>query len=335
VSQQILKRTRGGFGRRVGPHQCAGHSHKSATDVLELLDAASTHCALKCSTWTASTILVGRVTGVVVRETVPASFLKRADRWSTWTYGRRPAGTSAHRKIYAADKVPWARTLLHRGEPDPPARAGPWRGRESVERSSFARTPLVSRASEQAPPQPRDGVHVVQSTPCGHVACAGLSRLAGRLNTTGSWFGKPQRVSERIAAEVQRHLLANIEKARELGAEVGGCAPRIRWMDPDFARSHSVGHIIVGRSHWRGEADAGTIGALRWQEGADSTSTSCRWPRTRSSGRDLQGQADFGPGPLAIALAWWWDLATVTTRLGEETGQIFVDNYRACVRRKG
>jgi two-component system sensor histidine kinase KdpD len=83
------------------------------------------------------------------------------------------------------------------------------------------------------------------------------SRLAGRFNT--DWFvvfvEGPRETPELIDAEIQRHLLANIEKARELGAEV----VRIKGPDPveailDFARSHNVGAIIVGRSHqpwWR------------------------------------------------------------------------------------
>jgi two-component system sensor histidine kinase KdpD len=83
------------------------------------------------------------------------------------------------------------------------------------------------------------------------------SRMAGRLNT--DWFvvyvETPDEAPLRIDAEAQRHLHANIEKARELGAEV----VRLQNRDPvtalvDFARSHGVSHIIVGRSSqpwWR------------------------------------------------------------------------------------
>jgi two-component system sensor histidine kinase KdpD len=76
------------------------------------------------------------------------------------------------------------------------------------------------------------------------------SRMAGRLNT--DWFvvyvETPGEAPERIDAEAQRRLLANIEKARELGAEV----VRLKATDAvdallDFARSHAVGHLIVGR----------------------------------------------------------------------------------------
>ena len=81
--------------------------------------------------------------------------------------------------------------------------------------------------------------------------------MAGRLNT--DWFvvyiETPKEAPQLIDAEAQRHLLANMDKARELGAEV----VRLHSKEPvqaliDFARSHGVGLIIVGRSHlpkWR------------------------------------------------------------------------------------
>jgi two-component system sensor histidine kinase KdpD len=83
------------------------------------------------------------------------------------------------------------------------------------------------------------------------------SRFAGRLNT--DWFvvyvETPREAPHLIDAEAQRHLLANAESARELGAEV----VHLKSDDPvaallDFARSHGVGQIIIGRSRapwWR------------------------------------------------------------------------------------
>ena len=77
------------------------------------------------------------------------------------------------------------------------------------------------------------------------------------MNT--SWFvayvETPGEAPHQIDAEAQRRLLANIEKARELGAEV----VRLQSRDPvaalvDFARSHGVGYIMIGRTHlpwWR------------------------------------------------------------------------------------
>src|SRR6185436_20545011 len=72
------------------------------------------------------------------------------------------------------------------------------------------------------------------------------SRIAGRLNT--DWFvvfvETPTETPTTIDAEAQRHLLAAIQLARDLGAEVA----RLKSNDParailDFARSHAVGHI--------------------------------------------------------------------------------------------
>src|SRR5665213_421874 len=77
------------------------------------------------------------------------------------------------------------------------------------------------------------------------------SRLAGRLNT--DWFAvyveTPQEAPHLIDSEAQRRLIANIEKARELGAEV----VRVRGKNPvstliDFARSHGVAYVMIGRS---------------------------------------------------------------------------------------
>jgi len=65
----------------------------------------------------------------------------------------------------------------------------------------------------------------------------------------------PSESPERIDSAAQRHLLENIEKAKEMGAEV----VRLKGRDPvvallDFARSHNVAYILLGRSHrprWR------------------------------------------------------------------------------------
>jgi two-component system sensor histidine kinase KdpD len=81
--------------------------------------------------------------------------------------------------------------------------------------------------------------------------------MAGRLNT--DWYvtyvETPEEAPDRIDSEAQRHLLGNIDKARELGAEV----VRLKSDRPtqallDFARSHRVSDVIVGRSElpwWR------------------------------------------------------------------------------------
>ena len=65
----------------------------------------------------------------------------------------------------------------------------------------------------------------------------------------------PREAPDQIESEAQRNLMANTELAREMGAE----GVRLKARDPvgailDFARSHGVGHVVVGRSHqpaWR------------------------------------------------------------------------------------
>jgi two-component system sensor histidine kinase KdpD len=82
--------------------------------------------------------------------------------------------------------------------------------------------------------------------------------MAGRLNT--DWYvvyvETPNEAPDRIDSEAQRFLLANLEKARELGADV----VRLKSSEPvgallDFAHSHNVSDLVVGRSRrarfWR------------------------------------------------------------------------------------
>jgi two-component system sensor histidine kinase KdpD len=81
--------------------------------------------------------------------------------------------------------------------------------------------------------------------------------MAGRLAT--DWFAvyveTPGEAPDRIDAEAQRHLLDHLELARQLGAEV----VRLQAAEPaaallDFARSHQVSDLVIGRSRqprWR------------------------------------------------------------------------------------
>jgi two-component system sensor histidine kinase KdpD len=77
------------------------------------------------------------------------------------------------------------------------------------------------------------------------------SRLAGRLNT--DWYvvyvETPSEAPDRIDGTTQRHLLQNIELAKDLGAEV----VRLRGINPvetlfEFARSHRVSDVVIGRA---------------------------------------------------------------------------------------
>jgi two-component system, OmpR family, sensor histidine kinase KdpD len=204
--------------------------------------------------------LVERNTGVTVRETLPDSFLKNADQVVNLDlsvedlHERLKAG-----KIYAPDKVSHALERFFTGDNLSTLRELALREvAESLDRATAGRQ---SRAGEEPPQKGGAWGRVLVALSSHPPRAATLlrrgSRMAGRLNT--DWFvvyvETPREAPHLIDAEAQRHLLTNIEKAKELGAEV----VRLRATDPvaallDFARSHGVGHIIIGRSNqakWR------------------------------------------------------------------------------------
>jgi two-component system sensor histidine kinase KdpD len=234
-------------------------NRKRYQDVFELIEAGiNVIGAFNIQHLDSLNDLVERVTGVAVRETVPDSFLKQADQVVNLDLAvedlqeRLRAG-----KIYAEDKVAWALEHFFKQPNLSTLRELALREvAESLERASEAR---ARREEDSGGRRGYGRVMVCMSSypPHAAVLLSRGSRMAGRLNT--DWFvvyvETPGEAPDRIDAEAQRHLLANIERARELGAEV----VRLQARDPvpaivDFARSHGVGHIIIGRSHqpgWR------------------------------------------------------------------------------------
>ncbi len=232
---------------------------KRYQDVIELLDAGiSVIGALNIQHLESLNDLVERATGIVVRETVPDAFLKQADQVVNLDLAvedlleRLKAG-----KIYAADKIPWALENFFKGPHLSTLRELALREvAETLERTSDAQAKTDGQARV---PATWGRVMVCMSSypPHGATLLRKGSRMAGRLNT--DWFvvyvETPGESPDRIDSEAQRHLLANIERARELGAEF----VRLKATDPveaiiDFARSHGVGDIVIGRSHqpwWR------------------------------------------------------------------------------------
>ncbi|MBC7975939.1 MAG: universal stress protein [Myxococcales bacterium] len=201
--------------------------------------------------------VVEDASGVAIRETVPDRFLKEAlqvvnlDLAVEDLLERLKAG-----KIYAPEKVAWALEHFFQDANLMTLRELALREvAESVERQSESKARTASGEVRAA--HGRVMVCMSSNPPHGEALLRKGSRMAGRLS--GDWFvvyvETPDETPERIDAEAQRHLLANIALARELGAEVA----RLRSRDPaaaliDFARSHGVGHVVIGRSHrawWR------------------------------------------------------------------------------------
>jgi len=227
---------------------------KRYQDVLELLDAGiNVICAFNVQHLESLKDVVERATGVVIRETVPDSFLKQADQVVNLDLDaedlleRLRAG-----KIYEPAKVEWA--LAHFFKEDKLSSLRELALREVAERLDSQATAPGRDGREARPPPATGRVMVCMASASPRVA--GLlrrgSRLAGRLNT--DWFvvyvETPGESATRIASDAQRYLIDNIERARELGAQVR----RLQAPDPvpallDFARTHGVSHIIIGQSH--------------------------------------------------------------------------------------
>jgi two-component system sensor histidine kinase KdpD len=234
-------------------------NRKRYQDVLELLDAGiSVIGAFNIQHLESLNDLVARNAGVQIRETIPDSFLKQADQIVNLDLAvedlleRLQSG-----KIYPKEKVAWALEHFFKGENLSTLRELSLREvAESLDRTALARA-QVADANKR--PSAGGRVMVCMSSHPPHAATLLRrgSRMAGRLSS--DWFvvyvETPDEAPERIDAEIQRRLHDNIQQAKELGAEV----VRIKGKDPvagllDFARSHGVGHIIIGRSHqpwWR------------------------------------------------------------------------------------
>ncbi len=235
-----------------------GRTRKRYQDVVELLDAGiNVIAAFNVQHLESLNDIVSRNANVQVRETVPDSFLKQADQIVNLDLAvedlieRLRAG-----KIYPPDKVPWALEHFFQDQNLSALRELSLREvAESLDRTAQAKV----RRGETRRPTTGGRVMVCMSSYPPHAATLLRrgSRMAGRLST--DWFvvyvETPKESPNRIDAEVQRNLHSNIEAARELGAEV----VRLQARDPvpcllDFARSHGVGHIIIGSSHqpwWR------------------------------------------------------------------------------------
>jgi two-component system sensor histidine kinase KdpD len=232
---------------------------KRYQDALELLDAGiNVICAFNVQHLESLNDLVKQATNVTVRETVPDSFLRQADQVVNLDLAvedlldRLRAG-----KIYGQEKIPWA--LEHFFKPENLSILREIALREvadSIDRTVSAQIP-ADEAARRAAASERVMVCLSSHSPHGTTLLRRGSRMAGRLNT--DWFvvfvETPHEALHRIDAEAQRHLLENEQKARELGAQV----VRLQARDPvpaliEFAHSHGVAHLIVGRSRqpwWR------------------------------------------------------------------------------------
>jgi two-component system sensor histidine kinase KdpD len=231
---------------------------KRYQDVLAIMnEGINVICAFNIQHLESLKDVVERVTGVVIRETVPDSFLKQADQVVNLDLAiedlldRLQTG-----KIYAPEKVTSALANFFQHENLSALRELALREvAESVDRS--VSTDLRARDDRFKATDARVMVCIASNSPRASILLRRGSRIAGRLNT--DWFAvyvqTPKEASHLIDAAAQRHLHATIAHAKDLGAEV----IRLQASDPvsailDFAKSHAVGYIVIGRSNqpwWR------------------------------------------------------------------------------------
>jgi two-component system sensor histidine kinase KdpD len=225
-------------------------------DVLELLAAGvNVIGALNIQHLESLNGLIQRNTGVKVRETVPDSFVEQADQVVNLDLAvedlldRLRAG-----KIYPGDRIPWALEHFFQEANLVTLRELSLREvAQSLDRSA-------ARQPSGAPPAPAAGrvmVCLSSNPPRAATLLRRGSRMAGRLNT--DWYAAyvetAREAPDRIDAEAQRQLHANMERTRAMGGEF----VRLRGEDPaatllDFARTHRVSDLIVGRADaplWR------------------------------------------------------------------------------------
>src|SRR3954464_16062074 len=248
-------------------------NRKRWQDVLALLDAGiNVIGALNVQHLESLNGLIERATGVVVRETVPDSFLKQADQVVNLDLAVEDLQERLQQgKIYAQDKIPWALSKFFKDANLATLRELALREvAESLDRAGSARAAPEHKIIASG----KVMVCLASNPPRAKTLLSRGSRTAGRLNTDWCvvYVETPNEAPQLIDAEAQRHLLANIEKAKELGAEV----VRLKSPDPagailDFARTHGIANIIVGRSQkpWWTQVLAGSVVMRLLREGAE------------------------------------------------------------------
>ncbi|AKU89747.1 universal stress protein [Vulgatibacter incomptus] len=220
---------------------------KRYLDVLELLDAGiNVISAVNVQHLESLNDLVHRAAGLVVRETIPDSFLERADQVVNLDLAVEDLLERLREgKIVSEAEIPTALQNFFREQKLAALRELSLREvAESLDRELTALTPKERREAIG-----RIMVCISPASPRAEVLLRRGSRVAAHLGT--EWFVVyvETPAESRMSAEKARRLEANLDHARDHGAEV----MRLRARDPvqallDFARSHEVQRIIIGRT---------------------------------------------------------------------------------------
>ncbi|MGE0130613.1 MAG: universal stress protein [Blastocatellales bacterium] len=230
--------------------------HKRYEDVLELLDAdISVITTFNVQHLESLNDVVARTTGVRVRETVPDSFLRRADEVVNVDVSVDTLRTRLRQgKIYNVEKIEQAlnnffrkgnlsalrELALRQVAEDQASKAHDYREREGLEQAVIPEKVMVCIAS-------RGGAKKLLRVG---------SRMAGRL--ASDWFAvyveTPREEPGRIDPKNYNSLAESLRFAEELGAKVVKLrSAKVADALIDFARREGVTHVIFGqsaRSRW-------------------------------------------------------------------------------------
>lgn len=232
---------------------------KRYQDIIYLLKAGiNVICSFNIQHLESMSDIVRKFTNVRIYETIPDSFLKRADQVINVDLGvediieRLQSG-----QIYAPEKITQA--------------LGNFFKEENLSKLRELALREVAEVIEQAQPLPTQSLNLKKELFANNQIMVCLmpqkwsqrtlfkkaSRLAGRLNQP--WFVvypiTPEDDPEHIDLEKQRYLFMDIQFAKDLGAHMVHITTTNRikaWLE--FAKKENVSHIIIGRleeSWWR------------------------------------------------------------------------------------
>jgi len=234
---------------------------KRYEDILELLRSGiHVYCAFNIQHLESLNDIVKKATGVKVHETVPDSFLRRADQIVNIDL---PPDDLLERlksgKVYPEDRIDWALKHFFQVENLEALRElGLREVAESIGRSQAGESEAdTGQKNGHRTTGGRLMLCLSSRAPRAHALLRRASRMAGRLNV--HWYAvyveTPRENPTRIDASTQRHLFDAQQMARDLGADV----QHIKAEDPvegilEFARANGVTDIVIGiteQSWWK------------------------------------------------------------------------------------
>jgi two-component system sensor histidine kinase KdpD len=231
-------------------------NRKRYEDVLDLLNAGiSVITAVNVQHFESLNDVVASTTGVKVRETVPDSFLRRADEVVNVDVSVDTLRTRLRQgKIYPVEKIEQSlnnffrkgnlsalrELALRQLAEDQAAKAHDYREREGLNQAVIPEKVMVSMSSNKS---------------ARRLLRVG-SRIAGRL--ASDWYAvyveTPREEPGRIKPEDHAALMENISLAKELGAKIVKLKGRnVADALIDFARREGITHVVFGqsaRSRW-------------------------------------------------------------------------------------